>query len=206
MDRNAWITRGLRLEVLSIVWMAAEAALALIAAAQAHSLTLLAFGADSAIELASASVLFWRLDCELRRGNEFSERTERIASKVAGGLLFALAAYVVTAAAWSVFRGSGGEFSLLGTLVAITAIPLMYWLSRAKLTVASAIGSQALKADAAEAVTCAWLSFVVTVGLAARLVFKAWWLDGVTSLAIVYFLIREGREAWEGEDCGACEA
>jgi hypothetical protein len=26
--------------------------------------------------------------------------------------------------------------------------------------------------------------------------------DAVTSLAIVWFLIKEGREAWQGETCG----
>ena len=32
----------------------------------------------------------------------------------------------------------------------------------------------------------------------------AWWIDGVTALALVYFLVKEGREAWQGEDC--CDA
>jgi hypothetical protein len=30
--------------------------------------------------------------------------------------------------------------------------------------------------------------------------FRAWWVDGVTSLAIVYFVMKEGREAWSGDD------
>ncbi len=38
---------------------------------------------------------------------------------------------------------------------------------------------------------------LVVVGLVAQALFHAWWLDGVTSLAIVYFLVKEGREAWE---------
>jgi hypothetical protein len=32
----------------------------------------------------------------------------------------------------------------------------------------------------------------------------AWWIDGVGSLAIVYFLVKEGREAWSGDDCESC--
>ena len=27
-----------------------------------------------------------------------------------------------------------------------------------------------------------------------------WWVDSVTSLAIVVLLVKEGREAWEGEE------
>ena len=29
----------------------------------------------------------------------------------------------------------------------------------------------------------------------------AWWVDSVTSLAILWFLIKEAREAWAGEAC-----
>jgi divalent metal cation (Fe/Co/Zn/Cd) transporter len=44
---------------------------------------------------------------------------------------------------------------------------------------------------------------VVVVGLIAQLALQAWWVDSVASLAIVYFLIKEGREAWsEGGYCG----
>ncbi len=32
----------------------------------------------------------------------------------------------------------------------------------------------------------------------------AWWIDGVTALALVYVLVKEGREAWQGEEC--CDA
>jgi hypothetical protein len=37
----------------------------------------------------------------------------------------------------------------------------------------------------------------------AALIAQAWWVDAVTSLAIVGFVVKEAREAWSGEDC--CE-
>jgi hypothetical protein len=39
------------------------------------------------------------------------------------------------------------------------------------------------------------------IGLTANLLLGAWWIDAVTSLAIVWFVIKEGREAWKGEEC-----
>ena len=45
------------LQIITIVWMSAEAAIALFAALRAHSLALLGFGADSGIELVSAPSL-----------------------------------------------------------------------------------------------------------------------------------------------------
>jgi hypothetical protein len=81
----------------------------------AGSLILTAFGLDSVIELASAGVLMWRLSVELRRGQAFSDNAERAASRAAGGLLFALAAYVTIAALWSLWTRQGEEFSWPGS-------------------------------------------------------------------------------------------
>ena len=75
----------------------------------------------------------------------------------------------------------------------------MYFLSRRKLALAETLGSRALKADAVESITCGWLSLVVVAALIVQLATGAWWVDAVASLGIVWFLIREGREAWSGE-------
>jgi divalent metal cation (Fe/Co/Zn/Cd) transporter len=64
-------------------------------------------------------------------------------------------------------------------------MPIMYVLGRHKIAVADALGSRAMRADAAESITCGWLALVVVA---------------VASLGIVWFLVREGREAWSGED------
>jgi hypothetical protein len=55
-------------------------------------------------------------------------------------------------------------------------------------------------------ITCGYLSGAVVIGLLAQLVLGAWWVDGVTSLAIVYFLVKEGHEAWQSEHCCEDEA
>jgi divalent metal cation (Fe/Co/Zn/Cd) transporter len=180
--------------------MALEAALAIGSGINSHSVSLLAFGIDSIIELLSAGVLLWRLNVEMKRGREFPQAVERRASRIAGALLFALAAYVVASAAWSFWRQEGEEFTLIGFTVTAAAIPIMWWLARTKLRIADAIGSRALRADAIESATCGWLSTVVAVGLLAQLAIEAWWIDGVASLAILYFLVREGLEAWSGEE------
>lgn len=52
-------------------------------------------------------------------------------------------------------------------------------------------------------ITCGWLSLVVVAALIVQFAIGAWWVDAVASLGIVWFLIREGREAWSGEECCA---
>jgi divalent metal cation (Fe/Co/Zn/Cd) transporter len=200
-ERQALIRQAFWLEWLTIGWMTVEAAVAIGAGVTAGSLVLTAFGLDSLIELASAGVLIWRLTVELRHGERFSAETEKTASRIAGALLLALAAYVTVAAAWSLWTRSGEAFSWPGLIVALVAIPSMRYLAYRKIAVAEKLGSRALRADAMEAVTCGWLSFVVVISLLVQWALGAWWIDGVASLAIVWFLVKEGRAAWAGREC-----
>jgi divalent metal cation (Fe/Co/Zn/Cd) transporter len=200
-DRRALVRQAFFLEYVTLAWMTIEASVAIISGIAAHSITLLAFGIDSLIELTSAGVLIWRLTVELRHGQSFAESAERAASRIGGALLFALAAYIVGAVGWSLWTQQGQAFSWLGLLISGAAMPVMWVLARRKLHIAHALGSRALRTDAVESITCSWLSLVVVIGLLAQLALRAWWVDSVASLAIVWLLVKEGREAWEGDDC-----
>ena len=199
--RQTAIRSAFRLEYLTLAWMTVEAAVGIGAGVAAGSLVLIAFGADSLIELASAGVLLWRLNVELRHGQRFAESAERTAARIGGTLLAALAVYVVASAAYKVWLGHGAEFSRAGLALTLVAIPLMYWLARRKLQIADALESRALRTDAVESITCGWLAFVVVAALIAQALIGAWWIDPLASLGIVWFLVREAREAWSGEDC-----
>jgi divalent metal cation (Fe/Co/Zn/Cd) transporter len=201
VERVALIRKAFSLEWFTVAWMTVEAIVAITSGIAAHSIILTAFGIDSLIELASAGVLIWRLSVELKHGRAFSEAAEHTARRIAGGLLFALATYVVVAAGWGLWYREGAAFSWPGLIVTALAIPIMYLLAKRKLAVAAQLGSRALRADAIEAVTCGWLSFVVVLGLLVQLAIGAWWIDSVASLAILWFLIKEGREAWAVEEC-----
>ena len=76
--------------------MSVEDVVSLSTAWRARSPALLAFGGDSAIELVSAVVVYWRF-----RPKGSDERTERLAARITGGLLLALAVYVALIAIFS---------------------------------------------------------------------------------------------------------
>jgi divalent metal cation (Fe/Co/Zn/Cd) transporter len=200
-DRLADVNWALRLEWLTLVWMTVEAAVAIGAGVAAHSLVLEAFGADSIIELLSAGVLVWRLRVELRNEASFPESVERRASRIGGFLLFALSVYVMAGAIRTLWMREGQDFTITGLLLTGAAIPVMYILAKSKLRMAGRLGSGALRADAVESLTCGYLSVVVFVALLAQLLFGAWWLSGASALVLVPFLLREAREAWEGDEC-----
>jgi len=144
-EREPLIREAFRLELFTIGWMTVEAIVAIGAGITVGSLVLLAFGLDSVIELVSAAVLMWRLTVELRHGQVFSERAERLASRIGGALLFLLAVYVTVAAGWHLWTGKGEDFSWPGFIVAFVAIPTMRWLAHRKIVIAEKIGSRAYR-------------------------------------------------------------
>ena len=98
----------------------------------------------------------------------------------------------------------GQEFSIPGLIIAALAIPVMWWLAKAKMAVADEIGSRALRADALESIICGYVSGIVLIGLITQLLMPGWWwVDSIASLAIVALLVKEGREAWQAEESEA---
>ena len=193
---------ALRLEILTIGWMLVEASASIGAGIVAGSVLLLAFGVDSVIELISASVLFHRLRKEATgaaHDGEEIEALERRAARIAGYLLYALAAYIVLQSGYGLLHRHTAETSWVGISVALVAALGMPVLAKAKLRVADEIGSKALRADAMETFTCGFLSWVLLAGLAANALFHWWWLDSAAALVLVPFLMKEGREALTGE-------
>ncbi len=178
--------------------MSVEAALSLYAAWRAHSPALAAFGGDSAIELLSALVVLW----SFRPGN--SGHAQRRAARIAGALLFALAAYVALASARSLLGYSVPKPSLLGMAVLAAATLIMPALAREKRRLSALTGSAALRADAAESALCAYLSIIALAGIAAHAIWHIAWADPVAALAITPFIVYEAREAMRGKACGCC--
>jgi hypothetical protein len=80
------------------------------------------------------------LNVEMRRGGGFPEFVERRASRIGGALLFGLAAYVVVSAVYGLWMRRSQEFSAPGLALTALAIPITWWLAKAKcwLTIRSA--------------------------------------------------------------------
>jgi divalent metal cation (Fe/Co/Zn/Cd) transporter len=198
-ERSSELRAALRLEIVTIVWMVIEAAVAVGAGIAARSLLLVAFGIDSAIELASAVVVFRRFRIESHEESATDlndvEAIERKSARIAGGLLLLLSIYVLVQAGFGLVTRHAAETSPVGIAVAIIAAIGMPFLAKAKLSVADKIDSRALHADAMETLTCGYLAWVLLAGLALDAVTHWWWIDSVASLAIVPLLIREGWES-----------
>ncbi len=188
--------------------MTIEAAASLLLGWASKSLLLEAFGFDSLVELFSAGVLLWRLRVEANGNADEArlEAVERRAARWVGYTLYLLVFYVVFNSAYGLLiahRVTNTHESAWGILIGLVAKIGMPILAGFKLKVAARLNSRALRADAMEAITCGYLSIVLMIGLAATRLFGWWWLDSVAALALIPFLIKEGRAAISGSECCA---
>ena len=193
------IRRIQRVQTVTIAWMSVEALVSLFAAWRARSPALLAFGGDSAVELLSAVVVLWRF-----RASAANEEVEKRAARVAGALLFALAAFVAVTSVTSLLGYSEPEPTFLGIAVLVAAATIMPWLAKEKRRLSGATGSAALRADAAQSVLCAYLSLIALAGLAINAIWHVKWADPTAALLIIPLVLWEGWEAVRGKPCNCC--
>ncbi len=188
----------LRLQVITIIWMSVEAGVSLGAAWTARSPALIGFGGDSVVELLSAAVVFRRFYKPSQR-----EHVEERAGRIAGGLLFVLATFVITTSVLTLLGHIEARPSYTGIAVLGLAAMIMPWLAAQKRQLSIKTGSGALRADAAESAVCGYLALIALAGLAVNAVWKVSWADPVAALALMPLITREGWEAWKGKPC--CE-
>jgi len=196
--RAAAIRTGVRLELLTVGWMLAEAVVAIVAGIAAGSVLLIAFGADSIIELLSGATLLWRLHREA--GGEslaVVERTERRATLASAVLLVLLCVYVVASSVAGLWLGARPGWSWPGVAVAAAALVLMPLLAWRKRVVNGVLDSPALRADIAETASCAYLAAVTLAGLAIDAATGWWWVQYVAALLLLRWLLPETWEAIE---------
>nr|WP_237716411.1 cation transporter [Alicyclobacillus hesperidum] len=190
------VKKGIIIEWVSILWMVVEAAVAMGSGIVAHSLALTAFGLDSVIELVASGILLWRLYVEAS-GSSLTrvKQAEKQASWVVGVALITLAVYIVVMAGYDFYTRSGSETSVLGIALAVASGIVMPYLSRAKKSIGTQIGSKALQADGLCSMVCAYMAWILIVGLGLTALLGWWWLNALAGLALVYFVVKEGIEA-----------
>lgn len=201
MSRKTHLAGALRLEYLTVSWNIIEGVIAVVAGVAADSIALLAFGIDSFVETASGAILVWRLRAESKaREPEAIEALDRRARKLVGVSLFLLAAWVVFDSGRALWTRDRPDASPVGIALTAVSLAVMWWLARAKRRAAAALHSRALQSDSFQTTACWWLSLITLAGMALNAVFGWWWADPAAALGATGFIVKEGLEAWRGED------
>jgi divalent metal cation (Fe/Co/Zn/Cd) transporter len=184
--RARWLAYG------TIAWNSVECVVAVSAGIAAGSIALVGFGLDSLVEVFASFVVLWRL-----RGDE--ENRERRALRLIAVSFFALATYVMAEAIRDLIVGAESEESIVGIVLAAVSLIVMPGLAFAKRRTGRRLSDSVVLADSAETLLCSYLSVVLLIGLVLADV-GLWWADPLAAIVIAGLAVREGWEAWQGQD------
>jgi divalent metal cation (Fe/Co/Zn/Cd) transporter len=189
--------RALRLSWFSLAYMAAEGAVAAIAAILADSVALLGFGLDSVIEGLASVIIVWRFT----GARAMSEAAELRAQRAVAVTFFLLAPYIGVEALRALLTREHADTTWLGIGLSISSLIVMPVLGLAKKRIGHRLRSPATSGEGIQNLLCAYLVAAVLAGLLANTLFGLWWLDPAVGLLIAALAVHEGREAWHGDDC-----
>ena len=178
----------------------AEGTIGLALGSETVSISLLAFGADSWVEVISGSLVCWRFYEELRGGvGAAAKRTatqkERIATLILGLLLCLLSLAVIGGSIGALVIHEEPESSLVNIIVGAVSVAYMGTLYVLKTRVALSLKSSTIETDAQCSLFCVQLSLVLVVGgIIFREVSSVWWFDSATAIVIALMIAKEGVE------------
>lgn len=199
LTREELVGRGIRLSYATIGYNSLEAIASLIAGFFAGSVALIGFGIDSVIEVTASGAAQWRLRSDLHEARR--ARVEAVTHRVVGACFLALAVYVAVDSAKTLWLRERPDRSLAGIVILSMSVVVMPLLARAKLKVASAMDSGALRAEARQTSLCAYLSIIALAGLLLNATFDWWWADPVAALCMVPIIVSEGIDGLRAKPC-----
>jgi divalent metal cation (Fe/Co/Zn/Cd) transporter len=197
VDRRRLGRRAQLLAGASVAYNVVEAVVAIAAGVVAGSIALVGFGLDSVVEVSSGLIIMWQFRHPLPESREL--RALRLMSLS----FFALAAYVGFESVRVLATGAEPDSSRVGIALAIASLVIMPVLSWAQRRTGRALGSHAVVADSTQTLLCTYLSAVLLMGLVLNATLGWSWADPIAGLVIAAVAVKEGREAWRGDDCCA---
>jgi divalent metal cation (Fe/Co/Zn/Cd) transporter len=199
LTREELVRRGIRLSYATIGYNSFEAIASLIAGLLAGSVALVGFGIDSLVEVSASGVAQWRLRSDLHQARR--AEVEAITHRLVGLCFLALAVYVAVDSAKTLWLRERPDRTIAGIVILSMSVVVMPLLARAKLKVASAMQSGALRAEARQTSLCAYLSVIALTGVLLNATVGWWWADPVAALCMVPIILSEGIDGVRAKPC-----
>lgn len=191
------VRKVLWLSILSLVWMTAEGGLGLYAGIKANSVSLVGWALGSVIEGLASAIVIWRFTGDRR----LSETSEHRAQKAVAVSFWLLAPYIAVQALRDLLGTHEVSTTVLGVVVTASSLLIMPALGIVKTRLARHLDSNATAGEGTQNLLCAAQALAVLIGLGIHATTGVNWVDPALALALAAWAVREGREAWRGEDC-----
>jgi hypothetical protein len=179
--------------------MSIEGAVGLLAGFQASSIALVGWALSSVVEGLASIIVIWRFTGT----RTLSETSEARAQKAVAISFWLLAPYVAVESIRNLVSKEVPETTLLGIGLTIGSLLLMPALGIAKQRLGARLNSGATAGEGTQNLLCAYLAAAVLAGLIGNSLWGWWWLDPIAGLVVAAVAVKEGREAWRGDNCCA---
>lgn len=187
-----------------LVYNIAEGIVSVIMGYTDDSLALFGFGADSFVEVASnlgVLVMIRRI-----QNNPASDRStfEKTALRITGYAFYVLSAALIVGAVLSILQNHHPESTRWGIIISLVSIGVMYYVASSQIRVGKKLNSSPIIADAKCTMVCIYMSIVLLVSSLVYELTGFGYIDAIGTIGLVYFSVKEGREAFEkarGKEC-----
>jgi divalent metal cation (Fe/Co/Zn/Cd) transporter len=182
----------------SLVWMAAEGVLGLIAGFAAGSIALVGWALGSAIEALASVIVVWRFT----GSRMLSETAERRAQKAVAVSFWLLAPYIAVEAIHDLAAHHPASTTVLGIALTAVSVIIMPMLGIAKRRLGERLGSGATAGEGTQNLMCAAQAAAVLLALAVVAIWPGGWpIDPIIAFGIAGWSVWEGNRSWRGADC-----
>ena len=187
---------ALILAILTVVYNIIEGLVATYFGIKDETLTLIGFGVDSFIEVISA-IGVTQMVIRIRK-NPSSDRGqfEVLPLKITGWCFYTLAFILSTSIAYNIIAGHQPVSTTAGTIIASISVFTMWLLIHTKITVGRKLDSAPIIADAKCNQVCMYMSLVLLVASGLWWLWQIPYIDAIGTSGLVYFSVKEGREAF----------
>lgn len=182
---------------LSLLWMTVEGAAGIASGIAVGSVALVGWALSSAVEGLASGIVIWRFTGQ----RTHSEDSEARAQKFVAVSFFLLAPYVAAGSIRELLIRGETRPNLLAIVLLCSSAVLMPVLGVAKHRLGLRLSSGATSGEGTQNLLCAYLAVAVLIGLVVEHWFGWWWFDPIAGLAVAAVAVREGREAWRGDEC-----
>jgi divalent metal cation (Fe/Co/Zn/Cd) transporter len=196
---------ALWLAIFTVFYNIAEGVISISFGVNDEALTLFGFGVDSFIEVMSGIGILAMVIRIRQNPNAPRSRFEITALRVTGTAFYLLAVGLGASAIYNLFIAHKPATTLPGLIISIVSIVMMWLLVAAKRKVGRALNSVPILSDANCTLVCVYMSVIL---LASSLIYELTgfgFVDSIGALGLIYFSVKEGREAFEKANGIECD-
>ncbi len=190
MEEQKLLKKGLTLEYITLGWNIVGCVILAFTAYYAHSVALVGFGIDSAIEIFASVVVVWQLRAT-------HKNDELKALKFIGTAFMLLAVYISIQSIFALVYNSRPQQSVVGIIWLTLTVIAMFLLAYGKLEVGKKLQHNVLQAEAKVTLVDGILASVVLISLLLNFFFGIWIVDILAGFIIAGYSFIEGLHAWK---------